>query len=245
MDNCWLGREGAIPKYCVTNSCSSHIGVFPDPAQYPSGERIQAQWRRLSRSASLQLRVNLTGRRPNRVASATPWARSSNSALERQQVGITIWLEPHIGRPGSCDSPQWEPADDPCGLTRVGMTGRNPVNVATPEGVGGRHGTSRSYEQRTGRSAVGGAATGVRRVARPRGEQRGGMPDRGSEPADGHALALRAQRRLPDGWRDALSPGDQLPACLLYTSDAADDLLCVDLGGRRIIKKKKTKLTNT
>ena len=31
--------------------------------------------------------------------------------------------------------------------------------------------------------------------------------------------------------------------CLLYTSDAADDLLCVDLGGRRIIKKKKTKKT--
>ena len=32
--------------------------------------------------------------------------------------------------------------------------------------------------------------------------------------------------------------GDNTP-CLLYTSDAADDLLCVDLGGRRIIKKKK------
>src|SRR5450756_3254248 len=34
---------------------------------------------------------------------------------------------------------------------------------------------------------------------------------------------------------DPLAPlyGD----CLLYTSDAADDLLCVDLGGRRIIKK--------
>ena len=29
--------------------------------------------------------------------------------------------------------------------------------------------------------------------------------------------------------------------CLLYTSDAADDLLCVDLGGRRIIKKKNTR----
>ena len=29
--------------------------------------------------------------------------------------------------------------------------------------------------------------------------------------------------------------------CLLYTSDAADDLLCVDLGGRRIIKKKTKK----
>src|SRR5450756_3202219 len=32
--------------------------------------------------------------------------------------------------------------------------------------------------------------------------------------------------------------------CLLYTSDAADDLLCVDLGGRRIIKKKKKKKTS-
>ena len=30
--------------------------------------------------------------------------------------------------------------------------------------------------------------------------------------------------------------------CLLYTSDAADDLLCVDLGGRRIIKKKTSNL---
>ena len=30
-------------------------------------------------------------------------------------------------------------------------------------------------------------------------------------------------------------------SCLLYTSDAADDLLCVDLGGRRIIKNKKKK----
>ena len=29
--------------------------------------------------------------------------------------------------------------------------------------------------------------------------------------------------------------------CLLYTSDAADDLLCVGLGGRRILKKKKNK----
>ena len=32
--------------------------------------------------------------------------------------------------------------------------------------------------------------------------------------------------------------------CLLYTSDAADDLLCVDLGGRRIIKKKTKKNNN-
>ena len=32
--------------------------------------------------------------------------------------------------------------------------------------------------------------------------------------------------------------GFKLSPCLLYTSDAADDLLCVDLGGRRIIKKR-------
>src|SRR5450756_2649832 len=34
---------------------------------------------------------------------------------------------------------------------------------------------------------------------------------------------------------------DSMPSisiCLLYTSDAADDLLCVDLGGRRLIKTK-------
>ena len=30
---------------------------------------------------------------------------------------------------------------------------------------------------------------------------------------------------------------DNLLSCLLYTSDAADDTPCVDLGGRRIIKK--------
>ena len=32
--------------------------------------------------------------------------------------------------------------------------------------------------------------------------------------------------------------------CLLYTSDAADDLLCVDLGCRRIITKKKKNTTH-
>ena len=32
----------------------------------------------------------------------------------------------------------------------------------------------------------------------------------------------------------SFDPNDAVP-CLLYTCDAADDLLCVDLGGRRII----------
>ena len=33
----------------------------------------------------------------------------------------------------------------------------------------------------------------------------------------------------------------QCANCLLYTSDAADDTPCVDLGGRRIIKKNRDK----
>ena len=44
--------------------------------------------------------------------------------------------------------------------------------------------------------------------------------------------ARRWDRRIGGrrGWRGR---------CLLYKSDAADDPRCVDLGGRRIIKKKK------
>ena len=37
------------------------------------------------------------------------------------------------------------------------------------------------------------------------------------------------QARYPERYKD----------CLLYTSDAADERSSVDLGGRRIIKKKK------
>src|SRR5450756_2106548 len=41
---------------------------------------------------------------------------------------------------------------------------------------------------------------------------------------------------LPIGLGQTIS---QPYICLLYTSDAADDLLCVDLGGRRSVTKKK------
>ena len=44
---------------------------------------------------------------------------------------------------------------------------------------------------------------------------------------------IREEMHVPRGERYELCR-----SCLLYTSDAADDLLCVDLGGRRIIKKK-------
>ena len=39
-------------------------------------------------------------------------------------------------------------------------------------------------------------------------------------------------------WRKTIVKSEGMKTCLLYTSDAADDLLCVDLGGRAIIKKK-------
>eukprot|EP00658_Telonema_sp_P-2_P000608 TRINITY_DN10227_c0_g2_i1.p1 TRINITY_DN10227_c0_g2~~TRINITY_DN10227_c0_g2_i1.p1 ORF type:complete len:104 (-),score=26.75 TRINITY_DN10227_c0_g2_i1:63-374(-) len=58
-------------------------------------------------------------------------------------------------------------------------------------------------------------------------------------PATGRCFALRlkAASRLHLFWM-------QEPSCLLYTSDAADEEDSVDLGGRRIIKKKKTEVKN-
>ena len=54
----------------------------------------------------------------------------------------------------------------------------------------------------------------------------------------------RAAERILFG--SLLKPGDIVANnthCLLYTSDAADERSSVDLGGRRIIKKKKNKTT--
>ena len=58
--------------------------------------------------------------------------------------------------------------------------------------------------------------------------------------------------RFADGsdtpvWRISMAPADghhMVMACLLYTSDAADERSSVDLGGRRIIKKKKIREVN-
>ena len=49
-----------------------------------------------------------------------------------------------------------------------------------------------------------------------------------------------SSRRGSTAGRSRASWSARSRTCLLYTSDAADDLLCVDLGGRRIIQKKKT-----
>ena len=51
--------------------------------------------------------------------------------------------------------------------------------------------------------------------------------------------AIRRQR-ISDSLRELADAKLSLPwTCLLYTSDAADERSSVDLGGRRIIKKKK------
>src|SRR5450756_780873 len=55
--------------------------------------------------------------------------------------------------------------------------------------------------------------------------------------SSGHAAQAQAIFTLV-GAGDHIVSAATLYGCLLYTSDAADDLLCVDLGGRRIIKKK-------
>ena len=52
--------------------------------------------------------------------------------------------------------------------------------------------------------------------------------------------AVSALTFLPAGSGNyVLGNGRLNMACLLYTSDAADERSSVDLGGRRIIKKKK------
>src|SRR5674536_287815 len=69
----------------------------------------------------------------------------------------------------------------------------------------------------------------------------------GSRPGFTSLKALRVsgmspvgERRSGPGGRKGLA-GARLETCLLYTSDAADEEDSVDLGGRRIIKKKKKK----
>ena len=81
------------------------------------------------------------------------------------------------------------------------------------------------------------AEDGIRDLVRSRGlgdvykRQPGGhrhQPARARHPLRGGQLAVAGPRRV----------GPRLGSCLLYTSDAADERSSVDLGGRRIIKKK-------
>ena len=74
------------------------------------------------------------------------------------------------------------------------------------------------------------------------------------EDRDGFAAALREEYQVGSGMfypvpNHQLTPfrvDVELPeTCLLYTSDAADERSSVDLGGRRIIKKKKNTQANS
>ena len=54
------------------------------------------------------------------------------------------------------------------------------------------------------------------------------------------AAAVRAgERSAREVIDESLAAIDEANACLLYTSDAADERSSVDIGGRRIINKKK------
>ena len=62
------------------------------------------------------------------------------------------------------------------------------------------------------------------------------------------SFMMSCSSEIPTGdankFSDMKSPEEDMVKrdyCLLYTSDAADELLCVDLGGRGVIKKKKKK----
>ena len=54
-------------------------------------------------------------------------------------------------------------------------------------------------------------------------------------------VALQRRHLIAHALQPVGDPPDLRLACLLYTSDAADERSSVDLGGRRIIKKKKMK----
>ena len=63
--------------------------------------------------------------------------------------------------------------------------------------------------------------------------------DRARHDAVAHRRRTQAVDREDDEGRGHEHAG-QFEHCLLYTSDAADERSSVDLGGRRIIKKKKS-----
>ena len=87
---------------------------------------------------------------------------------------------------------------------------------------------------------VGNSATG------PFGDNRGNVNGFGIILEDGTDYQKNYQDTNTDGKGNTggnawLAWSNPYWCCLLYTSDAADDLLCVDIGGRRILQKKKSK----
>ena len=81
------------------------------------------------------------------------------------------------------------------------------------------------------------AEDGIRDLVRSRGL--GDVYKRQPRARDGHAVheARKGRRAARQRLQSEGSRGTP-EGCLLYTSDAADERSSVDLGGRRIIKKK-------
>ena len=88
------------------------------------------------------------------------------------------------------------------------------------------------------------AEDGIRDLVRSRGL--GDVYKRQDSPGTASTSAPRrgAWRRSATPAPSPSAPGRPSP-CLLYTSDAADERSSVDLGGRRIIKKKKERAYTT
>ena len=82
------------------------------------------------------------------------------------------------------------------------------------------------------------AEDGIRDLVRSRGlgDVYKRQPQGTANDAAGGAFALPAGHA---GGHPRRVPRDRVGGCLLYTSDAADERSRVDLGGRRILKKKK------
>ena len=82
------------------------------------------------------------------------------------------------------------------------------------------------------------AEDGIRDLVRSRGL--GDVYKRQEQDLGGISAAAEGG---PDAVADVAAPSGEMVVepvtCLLYTSDAADERSSVDLGGRRIIKKKK------
>ena len=82
------------------------------------------------------------------------------------------------------------------------------------------------------------AEDGIRDLVRSRGL--GDVYKRQGQRGDRDRRILQPFSGLPRGDDDVVARiGSRRLICLLYTSDAADERSSVDLGGRRIIKKKK------
>ena len=85
------------------------------------------------------------------------------------------------------------------------------------------------------------AEDGIRDLVRSRGL--GDVYKRQTRNWAGYGSSVELDpRRFGDNERALLTDPQTSGGCLLYTSDAADERSSVDLGGRRIIKKKRNEV---